>query len=237
MLRWQGERDSGSGSGGGGGRRVSRSSGRRSDSPITINPSSTNAISCSSRPGKMVSVPATVSSLAMDKSNNGGDGAGAEPPTAAAIKRISIKRIAGNLTMGSRTVASPRGPFQGQMSHRVFSIDLIGYGYSDKPNPRLEPNAADVFLEFICYSESPLLEELLPQVKCPILVAWGNKGSWEPNELGRAYGNFDSAEDFVVLPKGGHFPQDKAPHLMNPLVESFVERHTTPKASFPMKAI
>lgn len=31
--------------------------------------------------------------------------------------------------------------------------------------PGLEPGAADVFLEFICYSEGPLPEELLPQVK------------------------------------------------------------------------
>lgn len=31
--------------------------------------------------------------------------------------------------------------------------------------PGLEPGAADVFLEFICYSGGPLPEELLPQVK------------------------------------------------------------------------
>lgn len=31
--------------------------------------------------------------------------------------------------------------------------------------PGLEPGAAEVFLEFICYSGGPLPEELLPQVK------------------------------------------------------------------------
>lgn len=31
--------------------------------------------------------------------------------------------------------------------------------------PGLEPGAADVFLEFICYSGGPLPDELLPQVK------------------------------------------------------------------------
>lgn len=31
--------------------------------------------------------------------------------------------------------------------------------------PGLEPGAADVFLEFICYSGGPLPEELLPKVK------------------------------------------------------------------------
>lgn len=94
--------------------------------------------------------------------------------------------------------------------------------------PGLEPGAVDVFLEFICYSGGPLPEELLPEVKCPVLVAWGDKDPWEPIELGRAYGDFDTVEDFVVLPDVGHCPQDEAPHLVNPLVESFVARHATP---------
>ncbi|XP_052116731.1 uncharacterized protein LOC107482785 isoform X2 [Arachis duranensis] len=74
-------------------------------------------------------------------------------------------------------------------------------------NPGLEPGAAEVFLEFICYSGGPLPEELLPQVTCPVLIAWGDKDPWEPIELGRNYGNFDSVEDFVVLPNVGHCPQ------------------------------
>ncbi|PON64144.1 Alpha/beta hydrolase fold [Parasponia andersonii] len=96
--------------------------------------------------------------------------------------------------------------------------------------PGLEPGAADVFLEFICYSGGPLPEELLPQVKCPVLIAWGDKDPWEPIELGRAFKNFDSVEDFVVLPSVGHCPQDEAPTLVNPLVESFVARHAASSA-------
>lgn len=37
-------------------------------------------------------------------------------------------------------------------------------------NPGLEPGAADVFLEFICYSAGPLPEELLPQVKVSLKI-------------------------------------------------------------------
>lgn len=99
--------------------------------------------------------------------------------------------------------------------------------------PGLEPGAVDVFLEFICYSEGPLPEELLPQVKCPVLIVWGDKDPWEPIELGRAYGNFETVEDFITLPGVGHCPQDEAPHLVNPLVESFVERHSTTRAGVP----
>ncbi|XP_022886209.1 pheophytinase, chloroplastic [Olea europaea var. sylvestris] len=102
--------------------------------------------------------------------------------------------------------------------------------------PGLEPGAADVFLEFICYSGGPLPEELLPQVKCPVLVAWGEKDPWEPIDLGRAYAEFDSVEDFVVLPNVGHCPQDEAPHLVNPLVASFVARHAARSASLSSAA-
>jgi hypothetical protein len=39
------------------------------------------------------------------------------------------------------------------------------------------------------------------------LIAWGDKDPWEPIEMGRNYGNFDSVEDFIVLPNVGHCPQ------------------------------
>ncbi|GAB4855268.1 hypothetical protein Ancab_023888 [Ancistrocladus abbreviatus] len=88
----------------GSGRRVSRSPGRRSESPLVS--SGGNASSNSSgngRPGKMVSVPATVSSLSMDKSNNGGGGDGGS------VKRVLVKRNVGDGgAAGSRGAASPR---------------------------------------------------------------------------------------------------------------------------------
>lgn len=107
-------RERGNGSSGSG-RRVSRSPGRRSESPITTTTTS-SGVNLSSgngnggngnRPGKMVSVPATVSSLVMDKSNNAGGGN--ETISAAAVKRIQVKRNAGGGdALGARTAASPR---------------------------------------------------------------------------------------------------------------------------------
>ncbi|XVE91993.1 hypothetical protein REPUB_Repub01dG0058800 [Reevesia pubescens] len=92
-----GSRERGSSSNGG--RRVSLSPGRRSE----LNTQGTNA--ATNRPGKMVSVPATVSSLVMDKSSNAN---GVEATNA--IKRISVKRNAGvgEAAVVSRTTASPR---------------------------------------------------------------------------------------------------------------------------------
>ncbi|XP_013607330.1 PREDICTED: uncharacterized protein LOC106313943 [Brassica oleracea var. oleracea] len=84
----------------------------------------------------------------------------------------------------------------------------------------LEPGAVDVFLEFICYYGGPLPEDLLPQFKCPVLVAWGEKDPWDPIKLGKAYGNFDAA------------PQDEKPEMVNPLIESVVARHSKSSTAF-----
>ncbi|XP_059450553.1 uncharacterized protein LOC132181377 [Corylus avellana] len=87
-------------------RRVSRSPGRRSSETGGATPATANAARNVNKPGKMVSVPPTVSSLVMDKSNIGGG----ESAPATAVKRISVKRNAGNeaVTVGSRSAASPR---------------------------------------------------------------------------------------------------------------------------------
>ncbi|KAK4430496.1 hypothetical protein Salat_1350300 [Sesamum alatum] len=100
----------------GGGRRVSRSPGRRSESPIPTTCSGANsnssaaAANANSRPGKMVSVPATVTSLAMDKSSNcGGSSGGGEGNGMSGVKRIQVKRnVGGDGAVGTRTGASPR---------------------------------------------------------------------------------------------------------------------------------
>ncbi|CAN6813599.1 unnamed protein product, partial [Brassica oleracea] len=87
--------------------------------------------------------------------------------------------------------------------------------------PGLEPGAVDVFLEFICYYGGPLPEDLLPQFKCPVLVAWGEKDPWDPINLGRAYGNFDAAPQVSPLSN-----EDEKPEMVNPLIESVVARHS-----------
>ncbi|KAF3647971.1 putative receptor-like protein kinase-like [Capsicum annuum] len=105
----------------GGVRRVSRSPGRRSDSPITTsnggNVASVNANGNNGgRPGKMVSVPATVSSMVMDKSIDAG---GPENISAAAVKRVQVKRNAGG--DGPRTAASPRARSPARVNAKVLN--------------------------------------------------------------------------------------------------------------------
>lgn len=129
----------------GSGRRVSRSPGRRSESPITNsissgataansssaaananNSSSNNGGGGGSRPGKMVSVPATVSSMAMMDKSNSNAGGGTETISASAVKRIQVKRNVGcdaAAVVGSRTAASPRARSPARINARAASSE------------------------------------------------------------------------------------------------------------------
>ncbi|XP_027938903.1 uncharacterized protein At1g65710-like [Vigna unguiculata] len=117
-------------------RRVSRSPGRRS-SDTAANASNNNA---SSRPGKMVSVPPTVSSLAMDKSNNCGGESG--------TKRITVKRNVGDV--GSRGSASPRA----QSPARVKALSEN----QQQQQPSLSRNNSSRKAEQSPYRRNPLGE-------------------------------------------------------------------------------
>ncbi|MEO0541071.1 MAG: alpha/beta fold hydrolase [Cyanobacteria bacterium P01_A01_bin.105] len=88
--------------------------------------------------------------------------------------------------------------------------------------PARDPNAVDVFLAFISYSQGPIPEDLLPQLTCPVHIIWGEVDPWEPLALARAYGDYPAVQDFVVLPGVGHCPQDEAPERVNPLVRDWV---------------
>ena len=69
-------------------------------------------------------------------------------------------------------------------------------------------------------------------LQCPILIAWGDKDPWEPLELGRNYENFDSVEDFIVLPNVGHCPQVPPPPPL-PLSLSLSHTHTQTPPKLP----
>ncbi|CAF1924829.1 unnamed protein product [Brassica napus] len=102
-----------------------------------------------------------------------------------------------------------------------MSIGVIGsFFFKEWKNVDSLLSITEVF-EFICYYGGPLPEDLLPQFKCPVLVAWGEKNPWDPIKLGRAYGNFDAAPQVSPLSN-----EDEKPEMVNPLIESIVARHS-----------
>ncbi|KAL2317334.1 hypothetical protein Fmac_031210 [Flemingia macrophylla] len=126
-------------------RRVSRSPGRRS-SDITANASNGN--STSSRPAKLVSVPATVSSLVMDKSNNCGVGE-------SGTKRITVKRNVGDV--GSRSAASPRAQSPARVNGSVATARVLSENQQHQ-QPSLSRNNSSRKAEQSPYRRNPMSE-------------------------------------------------------------------------------
>jgi pimeloyl-ACP methyl ester carboxylesterase len=113
----------------------------------------------------------------------------------------------------------------------IRKVLLKAYGRSDAVTdelvdlllrPTKDPGAAAVFLAFITYSKGPLPEDLLPQITCPVLIAWGTLDPFEPIAKGRALADFPAVEAFIPLEGVGHCPQDEAPELVNPLLQGWL---------------
>lgn len=88
--------------------------------------------------------------------------------------------------------------------------------------PARDPGAVGVFVAFTRYSQGPLAEDLLPRLPCPAIVLWGTDDPWEPFELGREYGNYETVERFIPLEGLGHCPQDEAPEIVNPILQEWI---------------
>jgi len=85
--------------------------------------------------------------------------------------------------------------------------------------PAQNPNAVDVFMAFVRYSQGPRPEDLLEILPCEAIVLWGDRDPWEPIELGRkSFTKFACVKEFIDLPNVGHCPQDEAPELVNPIL-------------------
>ncbi|XP_045820151.1 uncharacterized protein At1g65710-like [Trifolium pratense] len=99
-------------------RRISISPVRRcTDTTTTLN--ARNNTNTSSMPAKMVSVPATVTSLVMDKSYNNGCGGGESAAATARIRRITVRRNVGSPR--SQSPARANGNAVNQQQELSFS--------------------------------------------------------------------------------------------------------------------
>lgn len=88
--------------------------------------------------------------------------------------------------------------------------------------PAREMGAAAVFLAFTRYSQGPLPEDLLAVLPCEALILWGSEDPWEPVEMGQDFTRFAAVQEFIPLPGLGHCPQDEAPEVVNPILQSWV---------------
>jgi pimeloyl-ACP methyl ester carboxylesterase len=90
--------------------------------------------------------------------------------------------------------------------------------------PATEKGAADVFCAFTRYSQGPLPEDLLPLLKCPTILLWGTEDPWEPVAMGRELAKISTVNEFILLEGLGHCPQDEAPEIVNPILQTWIEK-------------
>ncbi|MFN9061370.1 MAG: alpha/beta fold hydrolase [Pseudanabaena sp.] len=145
------------------------------------------------------------------------------------FKRVGVKAVQNIL--GNRVIAKL---FFDQVRNRRSVKQILSQAYFHKEavteelvdiliQPAQNPNAVDVFMAFVRYSQGPRPEDLLAILPCDAIVLWGDRDPWEPIELGRkSFTKFACVKEFIVIPYAGHCPQDEVPEIVNNILLKFL---------------
>ncbi|MGB3492007.1 MAG: alpha/beta fold hydrolase [Elainellaceae cyanobacterium] len=86
-------------------------------------------------------------------------------------------------------------------------------------NPSCDAGAQKVFASILTAPPGPRPSELLPQIKQPILVLWGEEDPWTPIKGAAIYQELAEQQPqrvtFASIPKTGHCPHDERPEAVN----------------------
>lgn len=145
------------------------------------------------------------------------------------FKRVGVKAVQNIL--GNRVIAKL---FFDQVRNRRSVKQILSQAYFHKEavteelvdiliKPAQNPNAVDVFMAFVRYSQGPRPEDLLAILPCDAIVLWGDRDPWEPIELGRkSFTKFACVKEFIDIPNAGHCPQDEVPEIVNDILLKFL---------------
>ena len=87
--------------------------------------------------------------------------------------------------------------------------------------PSCDPGARQVFASILSAPPGPMPSELLPKVKLPLLVLWGEDDPWTPIAGAAIYQELsDRDQPIQLIPifNTGHCPHDERPEIVNPLI-------------------
>lgn len=87
--------------------------------------------------------------------------------------------------------------------------------------PSCHPGAQQVFASVLTAPPGPSPVELLPKVKHPLLVIWGEDDPWTPIAGAAIYQQQSETGpdvNFVSIPNAGHCPHDEKPDAVNKLI-------------------
>ncbi len=141
------------------------------------------------------------------------------------FKRVAVQTVQNIL--GNRAIAKL---FFDQVRNPRSVRQILAQAYIDRSaitdelidiliQPAQNPNAVDVFMAFVRYSQGPRPEDLLAILPCDAIVLWGDRDPWEPIELGRkSFTKFACVKEFIDIPNAGHCPQDEVPEVFNDIL-------------------
>ena len=91
-------------------------------------------------------------------------------------------------------------------------VDMLHY-------PSCDVGALETFVSCITGPPGPRPETLIPKIKSPVLIIWGDSDSFTPSDgpVGKYFRSLPSSRsqtEFYHLPNVGHAPQDEAPELV-----------------------
>jgi pimeloyl-ACP methyl ester carboxylesterase len=104
--------------------------------------------------------------------------------------------------------------YQVYCDRQAVTDELVDLLYT----PSCDPGAQQVFASILTAPPGPAPEELLPQLKWPLLVIWGANDPWTPITGAKIYeeaGNNGKDIQIVPIPNAGHCPHDEVPDIVN----------------------
>ncbi|MDX2273444.1 MAG: alpha/beta fold hydrolase [Cyanobacteriota bacterium] len=92
--------------------------------------------------------------------------------------------------------------------------------------PACDVGAQKVFASILTAPAGPRPEELLPKLRHPLLVLWGEGDPWTPIQRGKTFEQYVSNLDyqFIGIPETGHCPHDERPELVNRLMLDWLDQ-------------
>jgi len=92
--------------------------------------------------------------------------------------------------------------------------------------PSCDEGAQKVFASVLTAPPGPTPAELLPQIKQPLLVLWGEADPWTPIAGAKIYQQLTETHPvtFVPIPNTGHCPHDENPDAVNPVMVDWLAK-------------
>jgi len=95
--------------------------------------------------------------------------------------------------------------------------------------PACDPGAQKVFASVLAAPPGPQPTDLLPHIRQPLLVLWGENDPWTPIQGAAIYQELSAtaaiapAVTFHAIPNTGHCPHDERPDVVNPLIIDWLQ--------------